>query len=176
MIKIIKKKRNPPDFDILSLIKNHQFLTEGAEGLIYYFSTKSNMQINKITIPPGEYVIKLYKYSHEITADYLKLLNDLSRNNLIPKVYVNNKNYMIQSYINGNILNIKNLNKNLFKKIEKLLTEWHDLGFYHGDLCPKNILISNKNEIFFIDPYPIRRSFNEENDFDKLDFYYRIIK
>lgn len=177
MIRITKKKiKNPEDSNILSAIKNYKYLTEGSEGIIYYFSTKSDMEINKIIIPPGKYIIKIYKYPNDITFAYLKLLNDLSRKNLIPKIFVNTEKYMIQSYINGNILNIKSLNKNLLRKIENLLTEWHNLGFYHGDLCPQNILVSNKNEIFFIDPYPIRRSYNEENDFDKLDFYYRMVK
>ena len=48
----------------------------------------------------------------------------------------------------------------LLTKIENLIRKWHNLGFYHGDLNPRNILVTTENKVYFIDP-------NFNGDFEK---------
>lgn len=151
MIKITKKRKNPDTNKIKKFLLNFgnanqiQYLTSGCEGEIYIFF------LNK-----KKYVIKHYKsplLKNEI--DYLKKLSDYK---LIPEIFYIDNNYIISDYIEGKSLwEIYNSQSrkyllDIINKVIKILDKWHKLGFNHGDINSRNIMVSENEKIYLIDP------------------------
>jgi RIO-like serine/threonine protein kinase len=164
---------------------NFEFIGEGKFGETYLFQLNQNKLFQNIVLKPGKYILKIFKEDMETSIDLpskeeIKNIIDLSKYGLIPKVYVINKNFEIMKFVNGehlnNIFKIRKVRTiQLLTKIENLIQKWHSLGFYHGDLNPRNILVTTENKVYFIDP-DFKGSFKKDlewiecynNSFDEI--------
>lgn len=174
MIKITKKsKKNPKDSEdnIENFIKNYsvEFLKIGVGDYaeVYKFVINKNILVNTKILKRGIYAIKIY-YSDLKDHEINKLIL-LSKYGLIPKIYIIVNHYIIMDYIDGYTLEYikseyfkRNYSDNDYwkirqyidNKIEFLKTIWDKLKFRHGDLNPKNIIISkNLKNVYLIDPW-----------------------
>lgn len=154
---------------------NLQYLGSGIEGEAFAFNGRNKTK----------YILKVFhegkKTGHErlfdpLSSNHIRYIKELSKNNLIPKIYKITPYYYIQKYVSGVTLDEflggsdkKSLNKKIptrtqnekikvYKEIEKLVTKWHKLGFYNADLHTQNIIITKIGEksgpkVYFIDPY-----------------------
>lgn len=173
MIRIKSIKRKNPTNDILDSLKPYEkikteHISEGGAGETYVFKTKmSKILENGIILKPNTYLIK--RYFVRPTFKEIEGLVKLSKYGLIPKIYYIDKNYCIMQYIQGhtlanlinkNMLNLSKL-KLIFDKIRNILSKWHKLGFYHGDLKFSNIIITDNNNVHLIDPLKINEYFDD---------------
>jgi tRNA A-37 threonylcarbamoyl transferase component Bud32 len=171
-LKKVKKRKNP-ELELeaeniskeLDLNVDFKYISEGFFAETFYFKLLKNKLIRNIILKPDEYILKIFKndlekYNAAKPNNYeLNRLKLLSKYGLIPKIYIIDKNFIIMKYIKGITLkeylqNIENysLTEKILFKIEYIIEKWHDLGFVHGDLYDKNILITNTDKIYFIDP------------------------
>lgn len=181
-----KKRKNPnleeEAKDILSQFgKNIKFkyLSKGSFAETYYFTIKDSRKLN-----PGEYVLKVFNdYSEDwLSSEQIDYLIKLSNYGLIPRIYYIYKTYTIMNYIRGKslldlrwILSRENLNLILLK-VAKLLKTWHKLGFVHGDLHEGNVLITDSQKIYLIDPNLERIGFlGIQRDFRFFEVIYSAI-
>ena len=150
-----------------------------SSGVLYYFEILQPTNIsNYYVLPKGEYVLKIEVLTDDLEVKNLKKLSDL---NLIPKIYfiklfsdqwndlpnyygpIDHRYIFVMDYINGEDLakliaknkwklNFKDmgLRNYIYDRIKKEFKRWGDN--IHGDLNPRNILITRKGEIYFIDP------------------------
>jgi branched-chain amino acid transport system substrate-binding protein len=77
---------------------------------------------------------------------------------------------VVSRHINGDELSKKIVNNSskeyilqLFRKIANALGKTHERGFIHGDIKPENIILTSKDDIFFVDPLAIK-------DFREYDY------
>ena len=169
----ISKKKNPlmSENDIEDYIKS--LSTEfskigiGDYAQVYKFKISKNILINTKILKKGTYAIKIY--FSDIKNYEMNKLTLLSKYGLIPKIYIITKYYIIMDYIDGYTLEyIKSeyfkrdyTNDEYWKiriyvddKVNRLRIIWDKLGFYHGDLNPKNIMVSkNLKNVYLIDPW-----------------------
>lgn len=168
MIKILRKKKRKrnPTFEIeASQILNNidfEYLTEGKSGEIYIFQLKSNNIIQDVDFHSGWYILKIFKTQlSNKEVEYFKFLSD---ENLIPKIFLITRNFMIMSFIKSQTLSEyqkkSKINSKILKQIRILIDKWHDAEIAHGDLHEDNILIDSKQKVYFIDP-----SFNNRKEF-----------
>lgn len=157
----VKKRKNPKEStakiakEILKYADDYEYLSEGIESEVFCFKVSQPLYIKGINLEPGEYILKipnkLFKESN------LKYYSRLSNLNLIPKIYVFSKNYIIMKYIKGEPLDkvIDSLSRSsrhsIFEDLKKSISKWHSLGIGHGDLKMCNILITS-NKVHIIDP------------------------
>jgi predicted Ser/Thr protein kinase len=135
-----------------------KFIGEGSYGEVYYFELKQNKIFQNVILKPGNYIIKVFK--RFTSTEEIKYLEKLSKYGLIPKIFIINKKFSIMKYIESktflefeeNNRHNKNLMKKLFENVINMLQKWHELGYSHGDLDRRNILVSNNYKIYFIDP------------------------
>lgn len=176
MIKITKnrKRKNPHESDYIEeIIGNIDYthLDSGSYAHVYKFTLNQSTVINKVKLKPGKYILKLFldpfNYSKGCKERFLKL----SKQKLIPKIYIINEKYIIMDYING--IPLKKLlpeyndetgeydekispgkAHNLWLKIDQLLGDFHEISkSAHGDLNPGNIMVSKDlDKVWFIDP------------------------
>ncbi len=168
MIKILRKKkrkRNPVfENKVGFLLKpynptNIKFVDDGFHGEVYSFINNSN------NLKPGKYIIKILRET--LTLTDIKYLKSLSNHGLIPKVYEVKEKYYIMKFINGKTLDsiytkyTKSQLKLIVNEIMKLIKIWHKLGYAHGDINPRNIMIADSGKIYIIDP--ILTEFTEDD-------------
>lgn len=114
-------------------------------------------KIYEIYIDNKKYLIKYF--NKKIDNNEIEYLLKLSNNNLIPKIYNINFNYIIMDYIEG--FTLEEILQNfitgeyaqvLISKIKNVWKNWiiHSNG--HGDLHLSNIIITKSNDVIFIDP------------------------
>ena len=58
----------------------------------------------------------------------------------------------------------------IFHNLYNIVEEYHELGYAHGDLHLKNILIDHDNNVHLIDPKILSKNF--ERDRELLSHYY----
>lgn len=171
---------SPPNFKGLEEIGNdiESYLKKNSESFskigsgdfaeVHKFKLTKRLFINNKFLDKGTYVIKIY-YSDELKRYEIDKLTLLSKYGLIPKIYIITKYYIIMDYIDGYTLEyIKSeyfkrdytndeywkIRKYIDDKVNNLRIVWDKLGFYHGDLNPKNIIISkNLKNVYLIDPW-----------------------
>ena len=170
MIKIIRKnKRKNPENDIKNFLSNLQpyenininNIGKGDFAETYKFHiNNSKILPNNKTLYSGNYLIKR-QLNIKLTISEIKKLQLLSKYGLIPKIYYIDERYQIMDYIKS--INLFRLlyhhtvsDENrliIFNKIKKLIKNWHNLGFCHGDLLNlQNYLITNSYKVYIIDP------------------------
>lgn len=159
-----------------------EFIAEGQCGEIYKFKLLRITKIENVMLFPNEYVLKIFKDGDEISKSEIKWLTQLSDNNLIPKIYIINSDFIIMKYINSKTI-WDSIQDNftlddyliILEKIKILLLKWHSLGFAHGDLHQRNILITKNLEVYFIDPnFKLKKDF--KRDWYNINKYYNIKK
>lgn len=158
--------------DIESYLKknseNFSKIGAGDFAEVHKFKLTKRLFINNKFLDKGTYVIKIY-YSDELKRFEINKLILLSKYGLIPKIYIITKYYIIMDYIDGYTLEyIKSeyfkrdytndeywkIRKHIDDKVNNLKIVWDKLGFYHGDLNSKNIIISkNLRNVYLIDPW-----------------------
>lgn len=171
---------SPPNFKGLEEIGNdiESYLKKNSESFskigsgdfaeVHKFKLTKRLFINNKFLDKGTYAIKIY-YSDELKKHEIDKLTLLSKYGLIPKIYIISKYYIIMDYIDGYTLEyIKSeyfkrdyTNDEYWKiriyiddKVNRLRIIWDKLGFYHGDLNPKNIMVSKSlKNVYLIDPW-----------------------
>ena len=142
---------------------NIKFLYLGGKGEETYLVTlKNNKTLDfpiDLTLKKGKYIAKFaYEIFSKSEIEGLKILSDL---NLIPKIYYISSTIYIMKFVEGIsvdrlISEDSNLNRGLklyiYQNIEKELNLWHSMGFVHGDLFLRNVMISKEGKIWLIDP------------------------
>lgn len=163
MIKVKRKrKKNPHLNDIMKYVENNSTYFEnigtGCEADVYLFSINKSLVLNGNILKSGEYVLKIYDNDSILSTKKLEKLELLSKYGLIPKIYIITKKYIIMKYIHGITL-WDYIEKYPYKmpdikdKIDSLKIIWKKLGFEHDDLNWANILVSDKESVYFIDPH-----------------------
>lgn len=148
--------------------ENYSKIGSGDFAEVHKFKLTKRLFIDNKFLDKGTYVIKIY-YSDELKRSEINKLILLSKYGLIPKIYIITKYYIIMDYIDGHTLEyIKSqyfkkdyttdeywkIRKYIDDKVNSLRIVWDKLGFYHGDLNPKNIIVSkNLKNVYLIDPW-----------------------
>lgn len=171
---------------------NFKLIQNRSLGTVYYFETNRTIELLNYKYPKGEYILKVEKLTFE-EVDNLEKLSDLK---LIPKIFdikelsIQNNNeedkfyfILIMEFIDGMDLsklsyqrgwldNLKDIifRKYLYQEIEKEVKRWGD--YVIGDLNFRNILITQKGKVVFIDPlmYDPRTKMKKtkQDDFEEL--------
>jgi len=122
-----------------------------------------------IEIYNGKFNNKFFYNVEDKFKREFEILNILYKQDLAPKPIEWNKNYLIIEYISSITLGKYiqksgdyTIFKNLFENIKKL----HSLNIFHGDLNLDNILITQNQEIKFID---FESSFDENLSFEEKE-------
>lgn len=166
---MIKRKRRKNPYDEQNLIDlfekdgiNIKVFGSGYEANIYYFELNKRkvLPIDGLLLNKGDYVLKIYYDSSELSKKEIDRLMLLSNYGVIPKIYFIKSNIIIMDYVNGktyiefrreNSFNEKR--KIVDSKIEDFKRVWEKLGLRHGDLNHTNILITENLKVYFIDPH-----------------------
>lgn len=184
---IKRKKRKNPElqekaYGILNLLnpQSWNYLAEGDSGEIYKFIIGQNTRIpfvkEDIILKPGSYVLKLLKDSDKLTTKGINFLKKFSKKKLIPEIYAIKPYFIIMKYIFGTTLfdSIEDIHpgtlERIFHNLYNIVEEYHELGYAHGDLHLKNILIDHDNNVYLIDPKILNKNF--ERDQELLSHYY----
>lgn len=184
---IKRKKRKNPElqekaYGILNLLnpQSWNYLAEGDSGEIYKFIIGQNIRIpfvkEDVILKPGSYVLKLLKDSDKLSIKGINFLKKLSKKKLIPEIYVIGPYFIIMKYIFGTTLLdlIEDIHpgilERIFHNLYNIVEEYHELGYAHGDLHLKNILIDHDNNVHLIDPKILSKNF--ERDRELLSHYY----
>lgn len=151
MKKIIKVK-NPIELHrkivskILSNASYWDYLSEGDFGDTYYFVVKNKFKIKDVTIKSGEYVLKIEKRK-KYSQGVIKRFKNLSKLDLIPKIYYMDDSIIIMKYIKGQELKkvfpklSETKKEKVIENIGDLIEKWHSKGEAHMDLTGRNILV-----------------------------------
>ncbi|MFT4303948.1 MAG: KEOPS complex kinase/ATPase Bud32 [Candidatus Woesearchaeota archaeon] len=131
-----------------------KLITSGAEAKIYEINDTIIKQRNAKQYRINEIDISLRKFRTKREAKILKTLNELSVN--VPKIRtVDLKKFeIIMDKITGNKLRDKLKNSNyekIAKNIAKDIAIIHNNNIIHGDLTTSNMILTNNNQIYFID-------------------------
>ena len=184
---IKRKKRKNPElqekaYGILNLLnpQSWNYLAEGDSGEIYKFIIGQNTRIpfvrEDVILKPGSYVLKLLKDSDKLSIKGINFLKKLSKNKLIPEIYAIGPYFIIMKYVFGTTLLdlIEDIHpgtlERIFHNLYNIVEEYHELGYAHGDLHLKNILIDHDNNVHLIDPKILSKNF--EKDRELLSHYY----
>lgn len=165
MIKIFKKKgrKNPYDTSnfALNLLPNIEFKELSDEGQFaqtYKFVFNSETRIFDKLLNKGDYVLKIYRNNYNLNEDQISYLLKLSNLKLIPKIYIITDKFIIMKFIHGKLFYeyIKNITYKefdiLMNRLKNVIYEWNKVGYEHGDLSSRNIIIDHNNNINLIDP------------------------
>lgn len=160
MIKI-RKRKNP--YETSNLVENilldidyGELSDEGQYAQTYKFKLIRKTFIYNQYLPAGIYVLKILRkitYNSDM-IDYLLKMSDLE---LIPEIFIITKNFTIMKFQKGLLFYeyIRKITRKQFEillqNLQKILEDWQKLGFEHGDLSSRNIII-DKDEIYLIDP------------------------
>jgi Kae1-associated kinase Bud32 len=134
---------------------NNQFHKKGAEAELFESVFDGQKALVKKRIPKN-YRNKLLDESirKKRTRAEAKLLKEAQNSVRVPRIFEVNENecQIIMEFIEGPalkevILKKKKLCRTAGEKIKKL----HDAGIIHGDLTTSNILVSEKDELVFVD-------------------------
>lgn len=106
-----------------------------------------------------------YKYLKNSLNIYKLELNN------IPKLYLQEDNYLIIEYIKKNI-NFKLYNN--YNKIINILRELYDKNYYHGDIHIENIILDKNNKIYLIDFENSEKYYNKPINFEQSLDYQRL--
>ena len=184
---IKRKKRKNPElqekaYGILNLLnpQSWNYLAEGDSGEIYKFIIGQNTRIpfvkEDIILKPGSYVLKLLKDSDKLSTKGINFSKKLSKKKLIPEIYAIGPYFIIMKYVFGTTLLdlIEDIHpgtlERIFHNLYNIVEEYHELGYAHGDLHLKNILIDHDNNVHLIDPKILSKDF--EKDRELLSHYY----
>ena len=184
---IKRKKRKNPElqekaYGILNLLnpQSWNYLAEGDSGEIYKFIIGQNTRIpfvkEDVILKPGSYVLKLLKDSDKLSTKGINFLKKLSKKKLIPEIYAIGPYFIIMKYVFGTTLLdlIGDIHpgtlERIFHNLYNIVEEYHELGYAHGDLHLKNILIDHDNNVHLIDPKILSKNF--EKDRELLSHYY----
>jgi serine/threonine protein kinase len=184
---IKRKKRKNPElqekaYGILNLLnpQSWNYLAEGDSGEIYKFIIGQNTRIpfvkEDIILKPGSYVLKLLKDSDKLSTKGINFSKKLSKKKLIPEIYAIGPYFIIMKYVFGTTLLdlIEDIHpgtlERIFHNLYNIVEEYHELGYAHGDLHLKNILIDHDNNVHLIDPKILSKNF--ERDRELLSHYY----
>lgn len=184
---IKRKKRKNPElqekaYGILNLLnpQSWNYLAEGDSGEIYKFIIGQNTRIpfvkEDVILKPGSYVLKLLKDSDKLSIKGINFLKKLSKKKLIPEIYAIGPYFIIMKYVFGTTLLdlIEDIHpgtlERIFHNLYNIVEEYHELGYAHGDLHLKNILIDHDNNVHLIDPKILSKNF--EKDRELLSHYY----
>jgi serine/threonine protein kinase len=184
---IKRKKRKNPElqekaYGILNLLnpQSWNYLAEGDSGEIYKFIIGQNTRIpfvkEDIILKLGSYVLKLLKDSDKLSTKGINFLKKLSKKKMIPEIYAIGPYFIIMKYIFGTTLLdlIEDIHsgtlERIFHNLYNIVEEYHELGYAHGDLHLKNILIDHDNNVHLIDPKILSKDF--EKDQELLSHYY----
>jgi len=128
-----------------------QIIQQGAEAIIF-------LDKNKII---KDRISKKYRHPEldkkiikSRTKKEAKLLTKASQIILTPKPEIIETNQIIMRYIKGKKLSehLEELDyKKICIKIGNMIASLHDNDIIHGDLTTSNMILDNKNSLFFID-------------------------
>lgn len=190
------KKKNPKlKYSIEEVLANFypdskdievEYMSKGWHAFTYKIKLSNKKLYNNTIFYPGVYVVKILlepiESDHRLDKEMWKPLSIESINKLklyskyglIPKIHYIDKYVIIMKYIKGKSL--KELLENnlpfsefvkIMKKANDLRLIWKKLGFQHGDIHDGNIILTDNNKLYFIDPS--LRSFNKDIDKIQLD-------
>lgn len=131
-----------------------ELIQEGAEAKIFKKEENDKVSVVKKRIKK--------KYRIDFFNDFLipkrtkreiKVLKKLNSIINVPKIIFDNKKDIIEmEFIQGQKLrDVLNDNVFLSEKVGKMLAKMHDLNIVHGDLTTSNMILTEKNKVFFID-------------------------
>ncbi len=174
------KKKNPflqksEAQNILGNIPFENLYDKGKEAETYYFRTYTNSIILGKSLKPGKYVLKIYRPKYKLKESLQKYLLKLSKNELIPEIYIMNQDFIIMEYFDGlrleTIIYSRLVSRKefdiIFENIKKLLKKYRSLGLRHNDFHYGNILVDKNLNVIFIDPQI--SLFGNENIWEELD-------
>jgi RIO-like serine/threonine protein kinase len=152
---------------------------QGDEAIVYELKLNNPHTFNSIRLKEGTYILKNYK--RKPLFDLNELIN-LSKKRLIPKVYVVDGRIVIMDFVKGitfqEFLDKKyseNIRKKVFKNLKNLLQKWHNYDKRHCDLNFYNILVTNKYDVYFIDPMLNRCDINsDQQELSEIKKYLKI--
>lgn len=169
-IKGLEEIGNDIEFYLKKNSENFSKIGSGDFAEAHMFKLTKRLFVNNKFLNKGIYVIKIY-YSDELKTYEINKLTLLSKYGLIPKIYIITKYYIIMDYIDGYTLEYikseyfkRNYTNDEYWKIRKYIDDkvnnlriiWDKLGFYHGDINPKNIIVSkNLKSVYLIDPWTV---------------------
>ena len=180
-----KQKRKNPNLEffadkILSELNTDkfEFIGEGNFGEIYLFEINQNKFFENTILKPNRYILKVFRRTLT-SIEEINRLKILSKYGLIPKIYIITSDFIIMRYIKGiTLLKFEKYNQDnpklihsILIKINNLIKKWHSLKLYHGDLGDDNILITEDNKVYFIDPY-----FNNHRNYNNDLIYQNFLK
>lgn len=150
-----KELRSDPNIKV-------DFFKKGKESEIFKLKLNQNSTIlENLKLDKGAYIIKIFYDWITLNEKQINYLKELSNHELIPKIYYIDSKIIIMDFINGKTLIYFENNydlkpeeiKIIYDNIEKMKRIWEILGFRHGDLHKRNILVTNDLNVYFIDPY-----------------------
>ncbi len=167
---MIRIKRNPHLEDIEEFIKSNsikfEYLAKGREGSVFYFKLDKRLILNTEILQSGEYVLKVLNEKKYYSLYDIRKLETFSKLGLIPKIHVITKNYSVMKYIKGITLEeffedpkysgyfTREEFKIINDKINNLYNIWGKFNFKkYIDQNKENILISDKLNVYIIDPF-----------------------
>jgi hypothetical protein len=162
-------------FNIIIKLFNMNNIKVYSDSNGWFITYKYNNYIYKVVAP-----FVFLRMNFSLKALRLNLIN-LKKNTLyknnIPEFslhlfYIKFKFIDMSISLDQYLINIDSSKEKIifFHKLLDALDDFHQLGFTHGDLKPKNILVSDEN-IYFIDLENIREIKNND---DKLDDYNKL--
>lgn len=130
-----------------------EFLGKGHNGVVYML--------------PDNHIIKICFEAKSCEKEY-KILERIGNNPYFPQVYGMSGNYMIRDFVDGITLkdHIKKygLDRDLSKKIIKILDQFKKLNFSKLDVRCKDIMILADGSLKIIDP---KKFYTKKRDFPK---------
>lgn len=153
---------------------NYKLIQNKSLGTVYYFETNKMIELLNHKYLKGEYILKVEK----LTLDEVENLKKLSELKLIPKIFSIDEIFIynnfkqdeflfiiIMEFINGIDLqkliskyywNYYDTSKDIILRrylANEIRKEYNKYGKnIHGDLNPRNILVTKDGKVYFIDP------------------------